>query len=128
MSCYYLMFDYTSKRVIKFFKNYCYIWNKNVICRRLFLLPKKSPDGCRVEMVCYATGDTAKYDLVVFVKRLAMLEDVKFHREAYDRGRYIVIDAANFTLSHAMQLTPGLCYNLIRCLQVQYSKRKSKRE
>lgn len=71
-------------------------------------------------MVSYATGDTAKYDLVVFAKRLAMLEDIKFHREAYDRGRYIVVDAANFTLSHAMQLTPGLCYNLIRCVQVQY--------
>lgn len=96
------------------------MYNSQLSCsRRLFLLPKMTPDGCRVLMVSYATGDSSKYDLILFAKRLAMLLDVKFHQEAFDRGMYVVVSGANFTLYHALQLSPKLCYNLLHCLQVQ---------
>lgn len=84
----------------------------------MFFLPKLTPDGCRVTMVTFATGDVKKYNVPVFVKRALMQEDVKMNRDAFNTGRYFVLDGARFSVYHVTKLSPKMCMQMITCAQV----------
>lgn len=89
-----------------------------VFCRRLFLLPKLTPDGCRVTVSSLRISDPNRYDVKAFMKRLLAVVDIRYNNEVFCRGDYLILDGCSFTISHALKLTPSFLKDIIFCSQV----------
>lgn len=84
---------------------------------RLFILPKLTPDGCRVTVSSFRIGDPNRYDVTAYAKRLLAIADIRYNSEVFYRGDYLILDGSNYTLSHVLKLTPAFAKDLIFCSQ-----------
>lgn len=84
---------------------------------RLFILPKLTPDGCRVTMSSFRIGDPNRYDVKAYTKRLLAVADIRYNNEVFYTGDYLVLDGSSYTLSHVLKLTPSFAKDVIYCTQ-----------
>lgn len=94
--------------------------NSSNCSRRFFVVPKMTPDGCRLAIMNFATGDVKKFDTSLYIKNTMAQEDVRMHAEAFNKGRYLIFDGANFTMSHILKISPRNMKHLMHFTQVGF--------
>lgn len=77
-----------------------------------------TPEGCRVLMVSFTTGNSEKYDFTTFFNRVLAQEEVKMNSDPFNKGRYVVFDASNFSMSHVFKNSPLVLKNAFYFAQV----------
>lgn len=89
------------------------------VYRRLFKLPKFTPDGFRVTMSFLATGDPDKYNLSNTYRRLLSYKEINLNTDMFCSGDIIIFDAKLCTMSHALKMTPTVIRDFMYCIQVK---------
>lgn len=86
--------------------------------RRIFKLPKLTPDGCRVTMSTLVTGDVDKYEIGPAFRLVLAYEDIRLNTDPFCMGNYLVVDAKLFTATHFLRVNPIMIRDFVYCAQV----------